>query len=187
MGETFQQKLLGVGISWQPVAILGFILWAGTLSFYTLTLRHVLGAEEQERFAFEASLWWFVVLMHVGVGILVFVESYFSRFGGRVWVLQWLIMSLAATITALVATGFTLALVRRGNLVGFDSNLSFEEDARVTFSGLSIITSLLGDALLLSVLFAYFQRRFDSLQSRSSQRVYAGYSPSTGSRYIYTK
>ncbi len=82
MGETFQQKLLGVGISWQPVAILGFILWAGTLSFYTLTLRHVLGAEEQERFAFEASLWWFVVLMHVGVGILVFVESYFSRFGG---------------------------------------------------------------------------------------------------------
>ena len=185
-GETFQQKLLAVGISWKPVAFLGFILWVATLLFYSLTLHHVLDAENGTRFAFEASLWWFVVMMHVGVGLLVFVESYFARFGGRVWHLQWLIMSLAAIITALVATGFISALTRRGFQVGFDSNLSLEDDARVTFSGLSILTSIAGDALLLSVLFAYFQRSLDNAPT-VGKRVYTGYSPSTGSRYIYTK
>lgn len=184
--NNFTQKLLGVGISWKPVALLGFVLWAGTLVLYSLTLHHVLDAAEETRLGFEASLWWYVVLMHVGVGLLVIGEAYFPSLGGHEWWLQWLIMSLAGSITALVSVGFVSALVRRGLDVGFDSDLFLTDDARVSLSGLSIITSLLGDALLLSVLFAYFHRALE-LKPIVAKRAYAGYSPSSGVRYMYLK
>jgi hypothetical protein len=185
-GNNFTQKLLSVGIPWKPVALLGFILWTGTFVLYSLTLHHVLDAAEETRPGFEASLWWYAVLMHVGVGLLVMGEAYFPSLGGREWPLQWLIMSLAGSITALVSVGFVSALVRRGLDVGFDSDLSITDDARVSLSGLSIITSLLGDALLLSVLFAYFHRALE-LKPSVNQRAYAGYSPSSGVRYMYLK
>lgn len=187
MSETkFTQKLLGVGISWKPVAFIGFLLWTATLVLYSLTLHHVLDAAEETRLDFEAPLWWFVVLMHVGVGLLVIGEAYFPSLGGREWWLQWLIMSLAGSITALVSVGFVSALVRRGLDVGFDKNLSLTDDARVSLSGLSIITALMGDALLLSVLFAYFHRAL-APGPNVAKRAYAGYSPSSGVRYMYLK
>ena len=185
--NNFTQKLLAVGISWKPVAALGFILWTTTLVLYSLTLHHVLDAPQSTRLGFEASLWWYVVLMHVGVGALVVVEALYAELGGRMWFFQWIIMSLAGSITALVSVGFVSALVRRGLAVGFDADLFITDDARVSLSGLSIITSLLGDALLLSVLFAYFHRKVDLIAPTVGKRAYMGYSPSNGARYTYVK
>ena len=147
------------------IAILGAIIWILTLVFYSLALSEVVHKDRgDEIFAFEEGLWSFAVGAHVLVGLLVYFDATQPGLGGKKWPLQWLIMTLAGSITALVATGFATALMRHGSQVGFDRNMSLLEDPRVSYAGASIITALAGDALLLSVLFAYFHKKLEKLE-----------------------
>jgi hypothetical protein len=98
--------------------LVGAASWAGTLFLYIATLMQVRDDKSNATlknriFDFEEPFWLGVIIAHSVVLGLVFFDQF--TFKGKNWILQTLIMAIAASITAFVPVALTLALVRAGS------------------------------------------------------------------------
>ena len=187
----YDQKLKEVGIRVEWVALYGVLFLATTFALYLESYLAVTDVKNKpSSFEFDSALWLNVIIMHVLVGVLVALDNSYTA--GKVWQMQVVIMASAASITVLVFTSFIVNLLGRAS---DPASVSLTKDPRVYWPGLSLITSLAGDALLLATLFAYFHLRIDTLpitQSTPSyrtpttaKRAYIGkYAPMVGAEYV---